>query len=319
MISILLPTAARPEMLRTALQSIANQTALARVGRVFVSENGSDRRSEDVCASFPQLPITYLFRDPVSAMEHGRILFQQYPERAYTAVLHDDDWWAPEHLQRASDLLEANPDAVAYNSGHYIVENENSLLACDNNLFAWFGSNFRPHGAPWTLSRSDVLLGLLLGTMSHYSTSVIRTENFRRASTIFDLGNPYDNDRMLTFALSAQGQIIFNPTPGVFIRRHQGQDYRSFPSATAIAYMGKTTEWMIGTSGKPWLAVAKAFRQRIASCPAAATSTLLNAAMVPWCLPEMAKHVDGLIRPVEPAPPVPLAKSPAPVEECVLV
>ena len=309
-------------MLRTALQSVAGQTAQARIGRVFVSENGSDRRSEAVCAEFPTLPITYLFRDhPVSAMEHGRIMSQQYPEGKYTAVLHDDDWWGPEHLQRAFDLLEANPDAVAYNSGHYIVESENSLLACDNNLFAWFGSNFHSHATPWILFRSDVLLALLLGTMSHYSTSVIRTENLRKAAVIFDLGNPYDNDRMLTFALSAQGQIIFNPTPGVFIRRHQGQDYRSFPTATQVAYMCKTTEWIIGTSGKPWLAVAKAFRQRIASCPAAATSTLLNAAMVPWCLPEMAKHVDGLIRPTEPAPvlPVPVAENPAPVEEAVLV
>jgi glycosyltransferase involved in cell wall biosynthesis len=316
MISILIPTAGRPEMLRTALQSLAGQTALARIGRVFVSENGNDRRSEEICAAFPSLPITYLFRNPTSAMEHGRILFREAHENEYTAVLHDDDWWCPEHLQRAFDHLGANPDAVAYNCGHYIVENENSLLNCDNNLFAWFGSNYRGHMAPWVLSKSDVLLALLLGTMSHYSTLVVRAECFRSASQVFDLGNPFDNDRMLTFALSNLGPIIFNPTPGVFVRRHQGQDFRSFPSATAIGYMRKTTEWMIAGSGKPWLAVAKAFRNRLASCPAAATNTLVQAAMNPWCLPELAKHVDGLLQPTAPAPP--LDAAPVPVEEFVL-
>ncbi len=84
MISILLPTAARPEMLRTALQSIAGQTALGQVGRIFVSENGSDKRSGEVCASFPGLPITYLYRDPVSSMEHGRRLMRECLEGDYT-------------------------------------------------------------------------------------------------------------------------------------------------------------------------------------------------------------------------------------------
>jgi glycosyltransferase involved in cell wall biosynthesis len=316
MISILLPTAARPEMLRTALQSVVSQTALDQVARIFVSENGGDRRSAEVCAAFPGLPITYLFRNPTSAMEHGRSLFQERPEGDYTAILHDDDWWCPDHLKRAVDLLESNPDAVAYNCGHYIVENENSLLACDNNLFAWFGSNFRSHLSPWILSKSDVLLGLMLGTMSHYSSLVVRTDKFKAASSIFDLGNPYDNDRMLTFALSTHGQMIYHPHPGVFVRRHNGQDFRSFPSATAISYMGKTTEWIIGSSGKPWLVVAKAFMTRVASCPKAATDTLLASAMSPWCLPEMAKHVDGLL---QPAAPVPIAQRTAPVEECVLV
>jgi glycosyltransferase involved in cell wall biosynthesis len=304
-------------MLRTALESIAQQTALARVRRVFVSENGSDRGSAEVCAEFPQLPITYLFRNPVSAMEHGRILIQECPEGDYTAVLHDDDWWCPDHLQRALDLLESNPDAAAYNCGYFIVENEHSLLGCDNNLFAWFGSNFRSVSSPWILSKSDVLLGLMLGTMSHYSSLVVRTEKLRAVSSIYNLGNPYDNDRMLTFALSTHGPIIYHPTPGVYIRRHQGQDFRAFPSATAIGYMCKTTEWMIGSSGKPWLAVAKAFKNRIGSCPAAATSTLLNAAMSPWCLPELAKHVEGLLPEPEPPPVAPIAERV--VEECVLV
>jgi glycosyltransferase involved in cell wall biosynthesis len=292
MINIIVPTAARPAMLRTALQSIANQTAADAIDQVLVSENGGCRKSEEVCREFPRLPITYLFREnPTSAMEHGCLLVKEHLQSELTAFLHDDDWWNPAHLARAIESLAAHPQAGAYGAGHFVVSGESSMLNCSGNLFPWFGSNFAPMTGVWELSRTNVLMAELLGTIAHYSTLVVRTEILRKASYVFDLRNPFDNDRMLNFALSTCAPFVFNPVPEGFVRNHGVQDCFTFDEQKRIDHMCATTRWMVETSGKSWDVVAKSFAKRMSQCPAEAVATLKALSLKPWCVPEMLKHL----------------------------
>ena len=292
MITVIIPTAARPSMLHTALASVASQTALDQIGRVFVSENGGSRSSEEICAQFPQLPITYIFRSPAtSAGEHGPILMRECLEGEFSAILHDDDWWSPNHLANALAALESHPEAGAYGSGHFVVSGESSMLNCGGNLFPWFGAGYPPFAPVWELSRLNVLMAELLGTISHYSTLVARTETMRKAAYTYDLGNPFDNDRMHMFALSTFGSVLFNPTPEVFVRNHGVQDCFLFNDETRQAQMCKTTRWMVETSGKSWDAIAKSFAKRMAQCPPGAVSTLKALAMKEWCVPELKRHL----------------------------
>jgi hypothetical protein len=292
MINIIIPTASRPAMLRTALQSIANQTAIAAIDQVLVSENGGCRESDAVCREFPSLPITYIFREnPTNAMEHGCLLMKDHLQSELTAFLHDDDWWNPTHLARAIETLAAHPQAGAYGAGHFVVAGESSMLNCSGNLFPWFGSSFAPMTSVWELSRMNVLMAELLGTMSHYSTLVARTEVLRQAAYIFDLKNRFDNDRMLVFALSTFAPFVFNPIPEGFIRNHGVQDCFTFDEPKRNEHMCATTRWMVETSGKSWDAVAKSFAKRMALCPVEAVDTLKMLSLKPWCVPEMLKHL----------------------------
>jgi glycosyltransferase involved in cell wall biosynthesis len=296
MLTILLPTANRPAMLRTALQSIADQTALARITRVVVSENSGSRASEAVCASFPQLPITYTFRrQALTPLEHGRQLMNEYPESPYTAILHDDDWWTPIHLANALAALEANPDSPVYGCGHFVVSAESSMLNCSGNLFPWFGSNYAAYAPWWKLSRLNVLMAELLGTVSHYSTLVARTPALREASSVFETGNIFDNDRMIVFALSGAGPLLFNPTPEVYVRNHGVQDTYLFPDNEKARHMCGTTRWLVETSGRPWDAIVHNFSKRMAQCPAHAMPTLRALAKMEWCLPEMQRNAAEVV------------------------
>jgi glycosyltransferase involved in cell wall biosynthesis len=296
MLTVLLPTANRPAMLRTALQSVAAQTALAQVTRVVVSENGGSRASEAVCAEFPQLPLTYVFRSrTLTPLEHGRRLMNEYPDAPYSAILHDDDWWAPTHLAHAMAALEVNPDAPVYGSGHFVVSAESSMLNCSGNLFPWFGANYAAYAPWWKLSRLNVLMAELLGTAAHYSTLVARTPALREASSVFDTGNIFDNDRMIVFALSAAGPLLFNPTPEVFVRNHGVQDCFLFNDDARRKHMCETTRWMVETSGKSYDLIAKTFARRMAQCPEPAVPTLSALAMMEWCIPELKRHLAGPI------------------------
>lgn len=296
MLTVLLPTAKRPALLRTALQSVAAQTARAMIARVVVSENGGDRASEAVCAEFPQLPITYVFRSPTTnPLEHGRLLLNEYPDAACTAILHDDDWWTPVHLGNALAALEENPDAAAYGTGHFVVSAESSMLNCSGNLFPWFGANYAAYAPYWKLSRLNVLLGELLGTVAHYSTLVARTDALREASSVFDTGNVFDNDRMIVFALSQAGPLLFNPTPEAFVRNHGVQDTYLFPDADRARHMCATTRWLVESSGKSWDAIVHNFSKRMAQCPAHAMPTLRALAKMEWCLPEMQRNAADVV------------------------
>ena len=218
MVSIIIPTAGRPRMLHTALESVANQTDVDKIERVFVSENGGKRDSEEICAQFSALPITYLFRESTtSPLGHMQILMRECLQSELTAFLHDDDWWTPTHLASGILALESHPDAGVYGSGHFVVSGESSMLNCSGNLFPWFGASYPDFQAVWKLSRLNVLMAELLGTIAHYSTMIVRTESLKKASYVFDLNNPFDNDRMLLFALSTFNPVIFDPLPGAFV------------------------------------------------------------------------------------------------------
>jgi glycosyltransferase involved in cell wall biosynthesis len=291
MISLILPTASRPSMLRTALESVAHQTARDKIDRIFVSENGGNRDSEDVCAEFSSLPVTYTFRTPTTPLEHGRILMRECLQSELTAILHDDDWWTPSHLANAIAGLESHPAAGAYGSGHFVVSGESSMLNCSGNLFPWFGAGYARFQSVWELSRFNVLLAELLGTVAHFSTLVMRTEILRKASYVFDLGNPFDNDRMLNFALSTFGTFIFNPVPEAFIRNHGIQDCFNFDTESRIKHMCETTRWLVQTSGKSWELVARSFARRMEQCPPEAVATLNALALREWCVPELTRNV----------------------------
>jgi hypothetical protein len=296
MLSVLIPTAARPAMLRTALASVASQGAVSKIARVVVSENGGSRESEAVCAQFPALPITYLFRSPaVTPLEHGHLLLRDCSQDEFTAILHDDDWWSPCHVGNALAALETEPEAVVYGAGHFVVSGESSILNCSGNLFPWFGANYPEFAPAWKLSRLSLLVAQLLGTVAHYSTMVVRSDALRRSSYVLELGNTFDNDRLLLFALSNFGPLLFNPTPEVFVRNHGVQDCFLFNDDARRKHMCETTRWMVETSGKSYDLIAKTFARRMAQCPEPAVPTLSALAMMEWCIPELKRHLAGPI------------------------
>ncbi|HEY0255882.1 MAG TPA: glycosyltransferase family A protein [Candidatus Methylacidiphilales bacterium] len=293
MVTIILPTASRPRMLRTALESIAEQTARDKISRVFVSENGGNRESESVCEEFPMLPIHYTYREPMPPIEHGRTLIREYLQGDYTAYLHDDDWWTPTHLAHALAALASHPDAAGYGACHFVVSGESSILNCSGNLFPWFGSGYAAMKSIWELSKSNVLMAELLGTIAHYSTMVIPTEMLKKAAYIFDLGNPFDNDRMLLFALSTFGSLLYNPFPQALVRNHGVQDCINYDTDSRNKHMCATTRWMVETNGKSWDVVAKNFSRRVSICPPEAFATLDALAAKQWCIPEIARNLRG--------------------------
>lgn len=290
MVNVIIATANRPQMLRQALRSVSAQTVRDRISTVLVSENGGNPESRQICAEFPDLPLHYVFRDPsTSPFEHGRILFSEGLRDEFTAILHDDDWWAPCHLEYAVESLEGLGHAAAYYSSVFEVTGETSVLRCDHNFFFWFGAGYLPLTSIWDLSRSQVILASLLATPGRFSALVARTEALRRsANSVVNTRNPFDTDRMLTLELSKAGTILYNPLPQVFIRSHALQDQWSFVTEKRIELTARTTDWIIESAQENPADLARRFVVAVKNCPQTARPLLDSFLSQPWCVPRMA-------------------------------
>jgi Glycosyl transferase family 2 len=290
--TVLIPTANRPHLLRSTLKSVARQSATSRIACVHVSENGGNRDSGLVCAEFPSLPIRYTFRQPtIKACDHFIDLVQN-TTTAYTAVLHDDDWWAPHHLARSLADLDMLPEAVARFSAFWTVASETTPAASDPCLPCWFATVFLGTIDTWALDADDMLLACLASTPTRYSTLVLRTKSLAACMDVYRMGNNYDNDRMLAVSLARQGRVIFDPVPGTYIRSHPGQDALTYDYATSSARMEQTTHWMLDTSTSPLPRIGELITERLRSCPPEHHEEILRWMRSPWCLhPLRAKHL----------------------------
>ncbi len=223
-VTVIIPTARRAGLLPIALRSVAAQTAAARIARVLVSENSADRASRDVCQRFPELPIEYITQDPpATPVQHLARLFGRTDLAEFTALLCDDDWWAPGHLDVLLRSLTTTPDASAAFCTAALVDSEH---ATDAQLYlpAAFHLVTEREAAvgcvPFDAGR--VLASAWVHTPFHFTAMLARSRPLREVSARLNDFHPYNADRLLFAELALRGTVAFVPQAGAFIRRHAG-------------------------------------------------------------------------------------------------
>ncbi len=236
-VTVLVPTANRPELLEFTLRSIARQTARDQILSVIVSENLGDRRSKTVCEAFPELPIRYTLRDPqLSPMQHVRTLMEE-AEGEYSALVCDDDLWSPGHLASAVESLDRHPDASAHFSA--IVQSGSELgpeAAMPGASLLWLAAGRPPRFSEYVYRRDAILALCWIDTPFSWSTLVGRTPAVAAAArALTDAPHPFYADRMLYPALAALGKIIHDPGVDTIYRLYPG----NWQSTQAPEFLGE--------------------------------------------------------------------------------
>lgn len=278
MFRILIPTANRPQFLGTTLRSIQDQTELNNIELIVVSENGGCQESENVCKEFPNLPILYKqTKNRLNPTDHFATLALETSSARYTALIHDDDWWMPNHLENAKKAFEQHPNGAAYFSSYYVIEGESSLFHCEINESLWFGANFpSPFQRIWELDSLNMTLACLAKTPCHYSSMVAKTSALSGCQVEAFRNNHFDSDRMLPLILVKYGTILYQPIPDLFVRHHPGQDNARYNYKKANALMSKTDDWIFKNwEGDP-STLAKNLASRWIQCPDFARAKIKN-------------------------------------------
>jgi glycosyltransferase involved in cell wall biosynthesis len=224
-VTVVVPTAGRPETLEVTLRCIARQNHPELIRDVIVSENRGDRRSQDVCALFPELPITYRFREPQLPVAEHICTALQEAEGELTAFVCDDDLWGPGHLESAVVSLDAHPEAVAHFSAFVRAESE---LARTASFWAapllWLAAGRPSRMSEYVMSPESVFAVGWMVAPFQWSTLVGRTPVVKAAAPGLS-GSEHSNyygDVMLCLAIARQGTVVFDPAVDTLYRSVEG-------------------------------------------------------------------------------------------------
>lgn len=230
MITVLIPTFKRPELLRVALTSIVKQTFKHCITRVVVSENGLNDGSRTLCEEFPDLNIDYIYQETqLPHLQHWHWLMTQVKD-GYTAFLCDDDWWNIYHIECAVKSLELNPDAVAYFS-HFVYAPDEINIEFTEYPNVKFMNLFKDKINNYDLQvfdKTDVFSFSLLITPFHFSSVICKYDVFAKASQIFSRVHQTYADRVMWPVIASYGKVVFNPLSSTIVRFHPGQDSNNF-------------------------------------------------------------------------------------------
>ncbi len=203
-VSAIIPTHNRPQLLARAIQSVIAQTFTD--WELIVVQNGRTRKSEAVVLSFNEPRIRYLYELQAGAV-NARNMGIRASQGKYVAFLDDDDEWLPEKLARQVAILDQRPEI--------------SLVGCralrmnaDGQVFdeaADFRGEptFRAFVAEW-------------GIIIHSLSAVLIRRTAFDAVGLFDPAYLIANDYDLYLRLSRRFRCVSIQEPFFRYRRHAG-------------------------------------------------------------------------------------------------
>lgn len=250
-------------MLRTALASIAAQTAIGQVKQVLVIENGLDKRSEGICEEFPSLPIDYIYREvPIPPGYDSIADAMRYINQDYLAILFDDDWWIENHLERGLYSLTFSHQIVASFGGCAWIEAEDRhITGTFSQEGIWMSAACAPREDRWVLGLAEMLTSSILSTCLHFSSLMVRRDAWETSLDIIKDGNPYDTDRLIAVRLSAIGKVAVDRIPSVLIRRHSTQECDRYNNDIGLAWWNRSTNKLLELADRNGIDLKRQFER----------------------------------------------------------
>ncbi|WP_374165286.1 glycosyltransferase family 2 protein [Arcticibacter sp. MXS-1] len=160
-VSVIIPTFERPELLRTTLESVWNQTVLP--DEIIIGDDSRDDRTEklmrDTLLSLSPVPIKYFHHVP-SLREVKNVDFQyQQAQGDLVLHLHDDDPIYPRCLEVLKKPFEDHPEIIASFGLQRMIDEAGNLTEGAEKVNEAF---FR------TPDREGIVDGFLAGAVSMF-------------------------------------------------------------------------------------------------------------------------------------------------------
>ena len=224
-LTVLILTHDRTAFLTTSLRSVRLQTALHRIKEIIISDNGPLRLGAAVVTQFTDLPIRYI-QSPTDTNFCTHVhLGIGLVETPLMAILHDDDWWHPGHLQASLAALDGNAEAGCVFSANLWLESETSTAPPLYFNFEFLLQFAQASGVePITFDWKQVLMLTWIYTPFHMSSLVGRTDVVHQALPVWQQEN-FLIDRLFFAEMAhiTKKPVIYLPFPSVMIRTHQSR------------------------------------------------------------------------------------------------
>jgi hypothetical protein len=224
---VLIPTRNRPRELQVSLASVLAQDE-SLLGQIIVSDNSDNDDTAAVIAGFKHPALRYERLAPVihDPIERTRRLYAQ-SRCAYTAILHDDDWWHPDHLRQSLQAMQEHPQAGLCGSSHLIWDEASSGNRLENPAIEILHAmhNTRACLDRMLIKGDELLICAALGAFVHYSTMVMTRRFLDRIEDILLPGLfVFDTDRLHFLLARDVGGVVINVAPSATVRVHAAQE-----------------------------------------------------------------------------------------------
>lgn len=207
LISIVIPTYNRAELIGKAIQSILDQTY--NNWELIVVDNYSDDNTRDVIDSFNDNRIVILSRPRTGSVAASRNLGVANSNGEWIAFLDSDDWWFPKKLEYASKWFQKEP----------------SLIYHDLQIVAADGTPLKRRKTKSRKLKEALYLDLLLnGNDIALSSVVVKKEIFLKVNGMNESPSLFaveDYDTWLRIAQITNRFEYINKTLGAY-RLHDG-------------------------------------------------------------------------------------------------
>ncbi len=213
------PTFSRPRMLARALTSIAAQSYPDYT--VLVSDNGADPASRAVVETRADGRFRYI-PQPVNLglVANWNFLRRAVGPQPYWALLEDDNFWAPDHLERGLAALARNPEAaMSFCAAREFWDQEGRLSEKTGRASASPGFSLE---VPQSCD-----LDWLGGSRCPSSSVIIRASIWRNAPA-FAGQLPFCHDYLQWALLGINYPVLYSEQPSVSYTCHSGNAVRTF-------------------------------------------------------------------------------------------
>lgn len=144
LVTIIVRTKDRPELLKSALQSIASQT-YRPIEVVLVNDGGCDLDVEDLKSILGDVFLNYIRLEKNMGRAHAGNVGIENAKGEYIGFLDDDDEFYPEHLSVLVSFLKKTGYKVAYSAVEFIEKAWDSDGRPMRSKIKWtFGQDFSP-------------------------------------------------------------------------------------------------------------------------------------------------------------------------------
>lgn len=209
LISVVVPTRNRPDLLRLALASIRAHEACDITFEILVGDNGDDPETPRVCAAFDA---THL---PVS--QNGAAAARNAGLAAATgeliAFLDDDDVWTENHIRPHLAVLDARPEIEAVFA--QVIAVDDDMRPVDDGPWPWRGP---------TQGGDQMVRAMLSGYYPQIGATIVRA-GVRDAIGMFDLALLGDQDWDWQLRIARRRKAQYIEAPCVLFRQRPPGTY----------------------------------------------------------------------------------------------
>jgi glycosyltransferase involved in cell wall biosynthesis len=119
LVSVVIPTHNRPDMLIKAINSVNNQTY--KTFEIIVIDDSSDKRTETALKDRKIEGISYFKNEEPKGANYSRNLGVRHSKGEFVAFLDDDDEWLPRKLEKQIELMRNNRETGLVYTGSKIL------------------------------------------------------------------------------------------------------------------------------------------------------------------------------------------------------